>query len=323
VGAESLKKIGFLLHVSRQTKTAIPLATLTSAATVNQLAMLLRTGGVAPNDEDRSTIQIRAVTPADEGQVCRLLDEGFRNTLPWQRIFTHPWQPNSLPRGFVVADGATIVGFIGLIGAMRTLNGKSGLVCNLTSWYVRKPYRGWSNALLATATQFDEVTYTSLTPSKTSLRVLEAMGFAVLGRNRYLPPFIHLATARHKPFLTFDPAIIRRLSQQQHILDDHAGCDCTPLLVMDDEEIGLVMAHRRVYRKRIPYSEVIYCSNPALLERHLERIKLALMRHQYTVGLVTMAHRGITLPNIPMYRSAQFTPGELDKLYSELALLPV
>ena len=32
----------------------------------------------------------------------------------------------------VLTVGGAIVGFIGLIGAVRTLNGKSGLVCNLT-----------------------------------------------------------------------------------------------------------------------------------------------------------------------------------------------
>jgi len=63
-----------------------------------------------------------------------------------------------------------------------------------------------------------------------------------------------------------------------------------------------------------------------LLNRHLERIRLAVMRRQRTVGLSFSKHfplSGIEVPSKTMYRSNTFIARELDKLYSELALLPV
>jgi len=86
----------------------------------------------------------------------------------------------------------------------------------------------------------------------------------------------------------------------------------------------LVMAHRRIQR-HIPYSEIIYCDAPALLTRHLERVTQALMRRQHSIGLLSMHNKGIKRSKLsnPLYRSKLFAAHELDKLYSELVLLPV
>jgi acetoacetyl-CoA synthetase len=328
LGGDSLAILGFLMEVSARTQTSLPLRALIGMSTVKELAHLLRTGGWSAK-VDHSAPQIRAAERRDEEQICHLLDEGFGRGIPWKRIFDHPWQPEAIPRGFVLTVADEIVGFIGLICAPRDLNGKSGLVCNLSSWYVRPAYRGWSNALMAAATQFD-VTFTSLTPGKASRRILEAMGFSVLdGAKLFLPPAMHAKTLREpRPSLIFNPIMMRQMlsGAQQRILDDHAHYDCLPMLLVEGDESAFIMIrYRRKYRRLLPYSEVIYCSTPSLLNRHLERVKLAVMRRQGTIGLVVGSQSlpsstGLRFHGQALFRSTAFAAHELDKLYSELIL---
>jgi acetoacetyl-CoA synthetase len=320
------------MDVTLRTKTTIPLPSLIGVATIQELAMLLSNGVVARSKTNGNAPQIRIAEPADEPAICAILDVGFQRKLPWQRIFQHPWQPDNIPRGLVITADQRIVGFLGIIGAERTINGKSGVVANLTSWYVDPAYRGWSNALIAAATQYD-ITYTSLTPGKTSRRVLEAIGFIKLDAVKvYSPPFLHAMTLRAtRPRIIFDPVEIRQMvcESEQRILDDHMAYDCLPLLLIDGDETAFAIIGRRFYRplnyQVFCYSQVFYCRGPALLKRHMERVTLAVMWRQRTVGLsmTETPYSGIEVQSSTMFRSTQFNASDLDKLYSELLLLPV
>jgi acetoacetyl-CoA synthetase len=80
---------------------------------------------------------------------------------------------------------------------------------------------------------------------------------------------------------------------------------------------------------RIPYSDILHCSAPELLSRHLERVKLAILRRQRTAALVAetglfpVRPRGLMRSRRTCYRSPQLAAGELDRLYSEIVLLPI
>ncbi|MDH2355112.1 hypothetical protein QCM80_31260 [Bradyrhizobium sp. SSUT112] len=79
----------------------------------------------------------------------------------------------------------------------------------------------------------------------------------------------------------------------------------------------------------IPYSDILHCSAPELLARHLEHIKLAILWRQRTAALVADARlfpvkpRGVLLPMPTCYRSRLPAPDNLDTLYSEIVLLPI
>jgi acetoacetyl-CoA synthetase len=145
--------------------------------------------------------------------------------------------------------------------------------------------------------------------------------------------------------ISFDPAVVRaRLtSQQRQIFDDHAPYDCLQLTVSDGPDHAFLVVKRRAHRLnagrlrglakvlpvRIPYSDVLHCSAPELLSRHLERVKLAILRRQRTAALVAEARlfparpRGVMLPLRSCYRSPLFAVGDFDRLYSEIVLLPI
>lgn len=113
------------------------------------------------------------------------------------------------------------------------------------------------------------------------------------------------------------------------------------LLLEDGPDQAYILVKRRMLylarlrlpllkSRRVPYSDLLYCSAPALLARHLERVKLAILRRQRTPLLISDVRllgdyrpRGPTLRQPAFYRSPVFGAGPIDKLYSEVVLLPV
>jgi len=120
---------------------------------------------------------------------------------------------------------------------------------------------------------------------------------------------------------------------ERRIYDDHASYDCLHMTARDAGGTAYLVVKRRLRRvawsARIPFSQILYCSAPDVLARNLERIKLAIMWQQKTLGiamnerLFPKAPRAIRREDIAQYRSAVFTPNELDLLYSEFVLLDI
>lgn len=346
--ADSLAMLRLLLELERGGGRKLPLDAFLAAPTINALAGLLR-GAVPP----APAVAVRAVQPADIPAICGLLAEASREgtfepmqAAAWRQIFTYKWLTDKSDSGFVLADGDRVVGFLGTIYARREINGKAGLVCNLSSWYVCPQYRGWGIALLRAALR-DDVTYTSLSPTPESQQALALLGFRPLGHTRlWLLPGWHAETLRRpRPQIITDPARVRAAltPPQQRIFDDHAPY-CLQLVVRDAGESAYIVARRRIRRRprptprlprrlhrivRLPYSELLYCSDPHVLARHLERIKLAILWRQGSASLVAAASefpvrpRALERPDVTLYRSPVFDAGELDRLYSEFLLLSI
>jgi len=86
-----------------------------------------------------------------------------------------------------------------------------------------------------------------------------------------------------------------------------------------------------VRRKRgVRVSEILYCSDSALLARTFERVKLHMLRRDRAAAVVADARilgenapRGLRVKRKACFRSSQVSPAEVDNLYSEYALLPM
>ena len=344
IRGDSLTSLGLLLEIERRTGRAVPLAAMAAAPTIERLAAVLR-GTPAASDDWR----VRPATPDDIDAICALLlqasAEGTFEPMDagtWRNIFDYSWIAEKPDLGFVLIARGTIVGFLGTIYAVREIHGRRGLVCNFTSWYVRREYRGWGTALLRAALR-EGVTYTSLSPTEVSQHAFAMLGFAPLGTARLLlPPGLHLDTLRRpRPEIITRPDQVRGAldTLDQLAFDDHAPY-CFQLLARDGAGQAYIVVKRRVRRRPlpglrrllrhpvpIPYSEVLYCSDPLLLWRHLERIKLAILWHQKTVMLVTATGKFSQRPRAlvreyhTLFHSSVFGVEDIDRLYSEFPLL--
>jgi acetoacetyl-CoA synthetase len=350
-GADSLTVLKLFMEIEERTGCDLPLDALFAFPTIAGLASLMR--GIGSERGSRKTDspscpQIRPAAPADIEPLCRLLDHGFigRGVPPgaWRRLFDYNWLDKKPDLGLVLTTGNEIIGFLGTIYAWRKIRGKEGLVCNLTSWYIVPEYRGWGGALFAASVRNEHVTFTTLTPGSIARQMCEAMGFARLNsRKLALPPLLHVNTLRGPaPLISFNSDTVRRSLDDEHrrVFDDHAAYDCLQMsLNAGSEKAFLVVKHRSVGSARLnglfrtnyklPCSEILYCSDPLLLARHLERVKLAIMRRQRTFFLICDEQLfpsvpcGIPFEDPTFYRSTLFEAHELDALYSELVLLPI
>ncbi|MEH2497522.1 acetoacetyl-CoA synthetase [Bradyrhizobium sp. AZCC 1678] len=351
-GADSLTVVSLLLEIESYAGYPVPLSAFLAAPSIEGLITVLSVGeeAVTAQQFSQSGPRLRAVGPDDREPICRFLEESFResgiNAATWRRLFDHEWSDHG--RGFILLDGDAIAGFIGAVTARRQVNGEAVLVCNLSSWVIHAQYRGWGMALLASLLEDEGLTYTCFTPQPTSWAALMAQRFKPLESHRIaMPPLLQAETlfGPNRPVISFDPAVIReRLTgEQRQIFDDHATYDTLQLTVSDGADYAYLVVKRRIHRVAasrlgglarvlplgIPYSDILHCSAPELLLRHLERVKLAILRRQRTAALVGEARlfpvqpRGVMLPLRACYRSPQLAAGDLDRLYSEIVLLPI
>jgi len=343
LGGSSLSALRLLSEIRAQTRYDLPLYALFRAPTIAGIAEALRgkaaPGGPVAHTEPRASRlppDIRPVRGTDIEQLCAFLHRGFGTRIPvaaWRLLFDYKWLEEKPNLGFLLVAGNEILGFIGTVYARRLIQGKTVLVCNLSSFYVQPDYRGWSFALLEHALRDESVCYTSLTPSRTVVHMCEAMGFSYIERNKIiLPPLLNATTLRGpSPRIIFDPEQVRALldGEQRQIFDDHAPYDCLQLVLQSGAERAYLVVKRRKIR-RLPVSDLVYCSAPSLVARHLERVKLAVIWRQRSVALTAEAGLfgalrplGVVIRRPRLFRSSILQAHEFDKLYSELILLPV
>ena len=299
-----------------------------------------------PAANAQSGISVRPITPADIAEICDLLEQGFVGSgIPadgWRPLYTTNWLADDPPRGFVLTDGGRIVGHCGTLYSQREINGKTGIVCNFSSYYVAPAYRrrGLALTLVAAAVRDESVTYTSHTPALPTQRHLKSLGFAILDQCVLLLPLgLNAETLwRSRVDIDFNDRTVRAsLGQaERRIYDDHASYGCLQMTARDAGGTAYLVVKRHLVKRRVrrlawtakvPFSQILYCSAPDVLARNLERIKLAIMWQQKTFGiainerLFPTAPRAIRQKAISQYRSPGFTPNELDLLYSEFVLL--
>lgn len=305
-----------------------------------------RTGAEAARSEGggafigASSPRVRPVRRSDIDRLCPFLQHRWPKVGAdaWRKLFEYAWLDDKPNLGFVLTVGDEIVGFQGAVYARRRINGKAGLVCNLTSWCVLPEYRGWSIALVMAALRDRSMSYTCLTPAPLAVQVLKRFGLAPLETRKIaMPPFLHAHTLRADAQIISDPDRIRDLldDEQRQIFDDHAPYGCLQL-VLSDQAVSAYFVVKRRAKRGLPISELLYCSAPDLLTRHLERVKLTVLRRQCTLALVADARffpasRPLGIPfrhpfkrqTPTVFCSPIFGAGELDNLYSELVLLPI
>jgi acetoacetyl-CoA synthetase len=345
VRGDSLATLTLFMEIERRSGRQLSFETWFGSPSIEGLTRLLRNKRNAQSGE----VTVRPAEDRDIEAVIALLsgavDEGPFEALDpdaWRELLHYRWLDAKPDRGFVLVHRDEIIGFLGTVYAVREINGRQGMVCNFSSWYVRRQFRGWGTALLSEALR-DGVTYTSLTPSLMSQQVFKLMGFSTLSESLLLmPPFLHADTWRGRPpTIICDPVSVRPLldETERRVFDDHAPY-CLQLLVREGDDQAFIVAKRRMMRLpkigqllratiRMPCSDVLHCSNPRLLARHLERVRLAILRRQRTVllaayaGLFPERPRGPTRTDVALYRSSLFAAGEMDRLYSEFVLLPL
>jgi len=198
----------------------------------------------------------------------------------WRQLFISHCDNGEDYFGFVLFDEDEAVGFLGLIFSNRFIDGKLRKFCNMTSFIIKKEYRGkgLSRLLFSELMKLNEYTITTLPPSPKTLKMHLENGFSELeGSYRFILPGLNLQAL-------FDPCTIAlnevdlkdNLDESElKIYKDHALCKCNHLLFKKGQESCYIIA-KIIKRKGLAFAEIHYLSNPEVFTKYIKQAKFSL-----------------------------------------------
>ncbi|MGE3178488.1 MAG: hypothetical protein AB7O32_13565 [Vicinamibacterales bacterium] len=276
-----------------------------------------------------------------------------------RRLFTIQWDERAPLRGFVLEDdGGHLLGCLGVISSPpRHVAGRRLVTANLHTMFVdsRRRYhqaggsaRRYSLDLLAASTSLG-VPVTALTargPGEVVPRLLSQLSFeAVSDGDVFSSRHAAMLGALRQPgtVVSSREAVDRWLDEeQQRIVADHRALGCGCHVLHDGGRSCLIITRRRQYpvewlwpfaswrrigRRRVPVTDILHLSDADLAGRSWDRLVSHVSRAEASLGVscATAIRPTSARPTIPrkmFVHGRQTPPGSIDKLYSELALLP-
>jgi len=280
-------------------------------------------------------VAIRPAGPGDVDAICDFLHTHMDRRIGperWRRITDYGWQSSKPTRGWLVEDGRRIVGYLGLIYADRSIDGRTESLVNLTSWYLLRRYRDLATALamLRAATADMSRTYTVFSSRPAVTRLMRRAGFVCLDQSRFI---WHRAgeSSSGVRVLADPPAIRRRLSDpDRRLFDDHAAFNTTPYLLQDPDGAPcfMLMSIRRKGAD-ITYHEALHMSDPAVFAGHAQSFADLILPAEKALVAVdrrfldgqNIAAESEPIPAPRYFKSSRLHPSQIDFLYSEIELL--
>jgi acetoacetyl-CoA synthetase len=286
--------------------------------------------------------EIRFAKPDDVEQICRLMASPLVPAQFWRRMIAYSWlaAEEKPDLGAVIAAGTEIVGYLGAMYSNRVVAGRQERFCNVFGWYVKPEYRHYSVSLLSFLVRRPGLTFFNVTPADHVLPIFKRIGFTLADEFRYVckPGVGALVGSRSKVRVVREEDVNEDLlgSLQFQIFQDHFGHTIRRFVFTAADEVCLIFTKRMYWSQvRFPRTEFYYASNPEFFARHFQSILPALLRRDKTVALHIdqrqlgfRPKRAQTISAVAMYPSAMLARSEtvpmsdIDRLYSELVILP-
>jgi len=214
-------------------------------------------------------LRCREITDGDLVRIVDLLTKGFRlrGRRYWTRALDRLAQrqaPAGFPRfGYVLEHDGTPVGVILLIFSMFSINGRSSVRCNLSSWYVDPAFRAHGPLLVSRALRHKGVTYLNVSPAPHTRPIIEAQGFSRYSSGQFLAlP----ALARGSASLRVqDVGEVSRpadpdLAAEFDLLSAHKDLGCVSIWCTSPGGVHpFVFLPRRIAKRMLPVLQLVYC----------------------------------------------------------------
>jgi hypothetical protein len=281
--------------------------------------------------------------------VRKALAQDFERVYPLLREFHHPrlrkadyatifqrrWGADEDYHGYLLEDGAEVVGFLGLLFSRRLVGGKDVKFCNLSHWFVRPAYRRHSVSMLLPVLGLRGYTLTDLSAVAGVATLLEALRFVRLGSTyRLVLPFPGLRHFLYAPRcrIVQGAARVRGLlgPHEQRLLDDHRRLDCHHFLLRGGAGQCYVVLTRPV-RERLPFAFVLYVGDRAVFREYLGAFRLRVgldlkvvalvIDDKFLDGVLPWWSVNFQSRETRFFRSDRVPGDAIDYLYSEFALL--
>ena len=277
-------------------------------------------------------ILCRAATTGDSAAIVDLLGAGFpdRPRAYWDqglaRLGRHAAGTPVPTLGQVIEADGRLVGVLLMIYAADPA-GQGGR-CNVSSWYVEPPFRGYAPLLLTRGSRDKSLTYFNISPATHTRPIIEAQGFRRYGTGRYWSaPWLGRPRRLRVDRLTATGAAARGLPDAERALvADHLAWGC--LAVAADGGTGPepFVFLPRLTKGVIPSAQLVYCRDIARFVEVAGPLGRWLLRRGYlsvvidadgdVPGLAGLFSRD----EVPKYFKGPVPPRLGDLSYSELVM---
>ena len=271
---------------------------------------------------------VRPARPDDRDDIVELLHTRMNTKIPrerWALLFDYSWRPADAPDcGRVLQDASAIVGFLGATYVDRLIEGRVFRICNMSSWYLLRDYRGQGHgrAMVQSLAADPEVTYTDFTATpQVHAMLLAHAGFAILDDERWLL----------RPSATMERSIAVRHSgiDVPHLRHHRGFRDLRIIEVATEDGPCTLVLQVKKKQQDIAYHQLLHADQPSLLARHAEAIATAILPEQPAVlaidrRLLPIAPAGGKIEIIPqprLFKSRRLRRDQIDNLYNEVLLL--
>lgn len=270
---------------------------------------------------------IRPARPEDREAVVELLHEHMSARIPrerWRLLFDYPWRPADAPDCGRVLIDRRIVGFLGATYVDRPIGGDTVRFCNMSSWYLLRPYRGQGHGrkMVLDLTSDPAVTYTDLTATPQVQEMLLAhAGFSILDRERWI---------LRRPQEEVADIGLTELTPSGPPLAHHAGIRDLRLLRAEGPGGSSALAVQvKKKGEGIAYHQLLHAEDPVWLARNASGVAAALLppgpavlaidRRLSPIAPARAEIEPIAQPRL--YKSWRLRPEQIDNLYNEVLLL--
>jgi hypothetical protein len=280
------------------------------------------------------TAELAPIRDADLAAVADFLTTHHDDRAPWsQSCSSEPWRVTAPNHGFLLRDGARVVGALLALYSERMVAGRLERFCNMGTWCVLPEFRSQSITLVKALLAQEDYHFTVLSPNAGPQEILAWLKFRFFDTSAVLVPNLPWPTVPGRTTIGSDPELIERtlVGSELELYRDHAqALAIEHLVIIRGQQSCYVMFREYRYRDVTGYAEILHVSDPGLFRRALMPLTRHLLVHRGLVAtlaeLRTIEHKpglAFTLTNRPkMYRSADLDPGQIDYLYSELACVP-
>lgn len=220
-------------------------------------------------------MKIRLITKDDLNAVLLLLCEGFprRNHAYWAKALQHLDQRPEVagyPKyGFLIEDQGAVQGVMLILTADLGPGFAGGLRSNLSSWYVRAPWRKFATFMLRAGLKAQGGCYTDLSPAPQVVQINAALGFAPYTGGSILLDARSAVTGGGGDVTFWDGKTDAGLAAKlapglAAVARRHIGYGCTAMLLATQEGTHLALYRIKRLKKVLPAARFVF-GDPALL----------------------------------------------------------
>lgn len=251
----------------------------------------------------------------------------------WARAAVPTWSVDAPNHGFLLRQGAEVVGVYLAFYSERSTGGRTRRVCNLAAWCVLEEHRAHGVRLARAMLRQKGFDFVDLSPSGNVVDLNTRLGFAFLDTTTALVPNVPLPSPRGVRLVTRPADIERALGEKDlAVYRDHRHARAAWHFVVTVGDDSCYVVARRDRRKRLPlFATLLHVSDPDVLARaghapyrHLlwrHRTLVTLAEHR-VAGRPPRISRPQRTPRRRMFRSQETAACDIDYLYSELTCVP-